>query len=428
MSDQPETESSDRQPLKDWERTLFSIGVTLTVIGLFGAAGGSIAGATMPECPAPEASGPFGFNVLAGLFDCLDRTLGNIALGGFIGVLVGVAGAVWAVRRIRRRPPPRAVLWSVSAVVPLAILAGIINATFVQSDPQRMLDPCAQAFGGPPGVVREAGRELIGEGSIVFWNDGGICSVAGGETAAASIPDHIRDVNRYHYDMISMSADGSRLAMVARDTIVAGTTDGSSRLNEISDDPRADVPALSWDGSRVAFALRFGGKPGEIIVADADGRNPRSIIQAQGVAGIAWAPDDRSLAYIACVPNDVGGCTSADALWVAAADGTNPRLLVEGRELRSPVWSPGGDSIVYERRAWNLYSIDVATGEQRLLTKRGHSPFWSPDGSRLGYIGGSAGGIWSVTVTGGDAQRLLDHDMVGIEWIWWLDHRLPNSG
>ena len=85
-------------------------------------------------------------------------------------------------------------------------------------------------------------------------------------------------------------------------------------------------------------------------------------------------------------------------LIVADADGANPRIVMQSREpLMSPAWSPDGQSLAYvtfEDRLPSVYVQVLKTGERRRVSARAgvnQAPAWSPDGKKLALTLSHAG-------------------------------------
>jgi len=77
-------------------------------------------------------------------------------------------------------------------------------------------------------------------------------------------------------------------------------------------------------------------------------------------------------------------------LIVADADGENPRMILQSdRPLMSPAWSSDGNWLAYvsfERRVSSVYVQEVRTGKRSMVSARAGingAPAWSPDGKKL---------------------------------------------
>jgi len=103
-------------------------------------------------------------------------------------------------------------------------------------------------------------------------------------------------------------------------------------------------------------------------------------------------------------------------LIVAEADGYNPRTVVTSNEpLLSPAWSPDGTRLAYvslENKKPVVYIQSLASGTRQVLANfRGSNsaPAWAPDGRRLAVTLTKEGGsqIFLVNADGSGLQRIL---------------------
>ncbi|HUS15418.1 MAG TPA: hypothetical protein VM536_10425, partial [Chloroflexia bacterium] len=188
-----------------------------------------------------------------------------------------------------------------------------------------------------------------------------------------------------------------------------------------------DVPNMGWDESR-------------IVICNRTTRVRRIVMGEPQVSATQprWSPDGRRLAFLC----DRGGWLN---LWLADADGSNPRPLVEDEAEHGTApwnsgahtysWSPDSASIVYARTtggAWGLHIVDVATGATRdLKAPPGvySSVHWSPDGHFIlaGFSGPATApqvrvcdlrnGAWRVLATG--AVGGIEDGAVSPQAITW---------
>src|ERR1700674_849940 len=96
-------------------------------------------------------------------------------------------------------------------------------------------------------------------------------------------------------------------------------------------------------------------------------------------------------------------------LIVADADGENPKVILESSQpIMSPAWSPDEQWLAdasFEKRPPGVYVQKVHTGERQLVSARvgvNGAPVYSPDGTRLALTLSGAGGnldVWVLALT-----------------------------
>jgi TolB protein len=118
-------------------------------------------------------------------------------------------------------------------------------------------------------------------------------------------------------------------------------------------------------------------------------------------------------------------------LIVADADGDNPRIVMESNEpLMSPAWSPDGQSLAYvsfENKLPSVYVQTLKTGERHLVSARAgvnQAPAWSPDGKKLALTLSTRDGNLDVYVLDLATQaltRITDDPGIDTEAQWSKD-------
>ncbi len=159
-------------------------------------------------------------------------------------------------------------------------------------------------------------------------------------------------------------------------------------------------PAVSADGSLVAFALRRNGKR-QMHVISADGTRLRPLSGGVDVRGTAsWSPDGK---WIVAAGSDHDGA----GLFKLPADGGSPVRIATGPFL-DPVWSPRGDLIVYG-------GIQVFTLMPLLAIHPDGTPAKLPeinlqrDGERVRFLPDGTGLVYMLgSTTAGQDFWLLD--------------------
>jgi len=120
-------------------------------------------------------------------------------------------------------------------------------------------------------------------------------------------------------------------------------------------------------------------------------------------------------------------------LVVADADGVNPRVVMQSNEpLMSPAWSPDGQSLAYvsfEGRLPTVYVQELKSGERRRVSARAgvnQAPAWSPDGKKLALTLSTRDGnldIYTLDLASQALTRITDDPGIDTEPQWSNDGR-----
>lgn len=170
------------------------------------------------------------------------------------------------------------------------------------------------------------------------------------------------------------------------------------------------VPGAFW--TRIAYVTSSGlgrGARYALMVADADGWNPRTVVNStEPLMSPSWSPDGRRLAYVSFE----GGNSS---VWIQdIASGSREKLTSFRGINGAPSFSPDGGRLALTLSKGgnpDVYVMDL--GSKQLTQVTNHfgidtEPSWSPDGSRL-YFTSDRGGrpqVYQVAASGGSATRV----------------------
>jgi Tol biopolymer transport system component len=214
--------------------------------------------------------------------------------------------------------------------------------------------------------------------------------------------------------------------------------DGSGRHPVSQATSNLSAPALSRDGTRIAFVKR-----GDVYVMGVTGAKVRRLtFSGRSTEGApAWSADGRWIAYSSYR-------AGRSAIWKMRADGGRKTLLAAGRTLDVPSWSPDGMRIAYAGVSGQIWIMNAdGSGKHRLTrTASGKgvdwAPSWSPDGGRIAYESNVDTGprdltneIWVIGADGSHPVRLTHNALNDNRPVWspngdWIlfSSPLPHPG
>jgi len=224
----------------------------------------------------------------------------------------------------------------------------------------------------------------------------------------------------------AISPDGSEIAFASGGDIwTVPATGGVARLL-VTDPATEDRPLYSPDGRELAFTSTRNGAPNVYILTLATGQVRRLTWSDATEQLDAWSPDGKWI-YFSSGANDVARQT--DVFRVAAAGGTplevsRERFLSEFNAAPSPdgrtlalmakglsgvQWWRNGHAHIDEAELWLKPVADGAPYRRLLGPDAKHLwPMWSPDGTTLYYMSDASGSenLWRLAAAGGQPAQV----------------------
>jgi len=293
-----------------------------------------------------------------------------------------------------------------------------------------------------------------------------LCCARSSATALTDKLDPLLDpmfTTRY-MDQVAISPDGNRIAWVQssvadehryrHDIFIAGVAPGAQPQAVAAEG--ADQYGVAWspDSKSVAFLRRTAGSDSaQLVVADADGRNPRPLATLPGeLSAVTWSHHGASIALLQQTTrpresSDLGPHSLAGndirqqrIVMVAVKDGTVHAATPAELYVYEYDWSPDDSRFIAtaapargEDEWWTaqLYQFDLASGGGKALYKPELQiayPKWSPDGRSIALIGGlmsdfiaPGGEIFLVDAATGRTRNLTPGLKSSVTWLAWTN-------
>lgn len=270
------------------------------------------------------------------------------------------------------------------------------------------------------------------------------------------------------------SPDGTKVAFVVSDAVMDGeqsewrsqvhvaNADGSDSRQLTRGEKSATIPRWSPDGKWIGFLSSRSGSPNVWRINVGGGEAEQITSEKAGISSFDWSPDGASIAFVMADLKSDGEEKAAkekrdwrtldenvkmNRLYVqpvtsgALREGQARKLTTGNYSVDDFDWSPDGRTIVFQHQPtpavndWvrsDISIVSVADGAARSLIASSapeQTPRFSPDGSRIAFLGSEPSFVWAGAITvsvvpasGGPAQALAaTFDMSPVLMDWTAD-------
>lgn len=275
-------------------------------------------------------------------------------------------------------------------------------------------------------IAQMGGKSLLG--SRIFF----ISDRTGNKEVWSMDPDGSNQKQITQYKSISImpavSPDGSKVAFTSfvkgNPAIFIFSVETGRRLpfyNQVAS--MNATPDFTPDGKQIVYSSTASGYA-QIYIANVDGSNLRRITNSRFIE-VEPKVNPKTGAEMVFV----SGRSGPQQIFRMNMDGANVERLTPGEgEASNPCWHPDGQAIAF---AWtrgfatgnfNIFIMDVATRTYNQLTYgagRNENPSWAPDGRHIVFMSTRSGSpqIWSMLADGTQVKRLTTQ---GSNWtpVW----------
>jgi TolB protein len=309
--------------------------------------------------------------------------------------------------------------WLVDLTIPDPSNAGALAKTYVESLDEGGARKAAHEFACD--ILQKFGSTCLFGSHIYFVRRTGTLKAPVSEIWGMD-PDGGNQKQITHFNALSdfpaVSPDGSKVAFTS-------WVHGNPGIFVFSVDPVRDLrfynqrgasvtasPSFTPDGKQIVFQSSVGGCCG-IYIANLDGSGVHSITSARSIDAEPKV-NPKTGAEIAFS----SGRSGPEQIYRMSIDGTDAERLTDGTgEASNPSWHPNGDFLAYAwtrgymAGAFNIFVMNVATRAYQQLTHdagKNENPSWAPDGKHIVFMSDRTGRpqIWSMLADGSQQQQL----------------------
>jgi Tol biopolymer transport system component len=192
--------------------------------------------------------------------------------------------------------------------------------------------------------------------------------------------------------------------------LVSAASRESRRLTDPSVGENDGYPAVSPDGSTLAFVRTFSHSASEVFIMPPAGGPPRRLItERQDIRGLSWLPDSRHLVFSSNRNGSYG-------LWILGIDDPRLRLIpTAGESATDPVVAADGKWLVYTDSSFNSNIWRAELGKMEFgasfiaSSRQNHSVQYSPDGRKVAFVSDRSGSWQMLDGSRGRLQPNADH-------------------
>jgi len=220
------------------------------------------------------------------------------------------------------------------------------------------------------------------------------------------------------YASTEWSPDGSKIAYLAYAVLSSKISSDIFILNLAKRESTrvfsgGMIGSVDWspDGTRIALTQEIRPAPSELIVINADGSNPRQLVEDEHTGAGIWSPDSQQIAFL--------NGSDGTRLIVINADGTGWTALSDLAGWPF-VWLPDGSGVIayhssdqnLDGNDGNIVRVDLDGHNTILANIAKYAPQWppafSPDGTKIAFIRMDAPypDLYVMNVDGTDLVRL----------------------